>query len=513
MITHSTPSHTFTGCRGHHHHHHHHHNNNNNNNNNAHANNDTRTTTTMIPPFNHTRTTPTTATNTTTTHTCPRDTTTSALVPLQPPQVRTWDASAYMTDELRQSRIETGHDESCRSCSWSPDGTMVASGSDDRSLRVWSTDAGQKITVFRDHDDWVNSIAWSPDSGKIVSGCGDGVVRVWSVREDRLLFELKGHKDWVEAVAWSSDGMHIASGAFERDPTIIIWDAVKGAQLFTCRGHEDRLLSLDFHPDGDALVSGAADNTARVWRVSSGDQERVLATMTSCVNAVRFCHTGVMVAVGCSDGSVSVFEFFSGDKLFYFQHDKHWIYCLAWSPMDTHIVAGSEDHTVRLTELTDFPAGTESDDDDDDDDASTAMHLLNVPNGRGSNRPFVPGFQLDSPVFSVSWNEDEGLICGCASGRLIQLSVCVKKGRRSTLAWEKSFRRTKKMSKSFRVSSHFSETSSVASPPKDPSSRPMTVHPPVEVPLDLGEGSADTKPPKSPLPLPRKVKSSICTLL
>lgn len=365
------------------------------------------------------------------------------------------------------------------------------------------------------------------------------MVRVYSVKEERLLFTLEGHTDWAEVVAWSSDGLHIASGAFEKDASIIIWNAVKGTELLACKGHTDRVLALDFHPDGDALVSGGSDGSARVWRVSSADCERTLATFPSEVNSAVFCHTGVMVALGCADGAVYVYEFFSGDQLFFFQHDKHWVYSLAWSPLDTHIVAGSEDHTVRLTELAQFPTGTDS-----DSEGSVVMRGANgTQNGSSA---FVPGFQLDSPVFSVSWHEEQGLICGCASGRLVQLSVVIEKGRRSTLAWAKSFRRTKRFSKSFRFMSGMSEddgndeddgvaeeddgnedivladaaprqsteqSTRPSSMVSNMSTRPLTVHPPIEVPVVTDDEINGTKRSLRVQPASVKSKSSVCALL
>ena len=83
-------------------------------------------------------------------------------------------------------------------------------------------------------------------------------------------------------------------------------------------------------------------------------------------------------------------------------------------------MAGSEDHTVRLTELAQFPTGTDS-----DSEGSVVMRGANgTQNGSSA---FVPGFQLDSPVFSVSWHEEQVSHCVCMSVVSVMpvMSVCV----------------------------------------------------------------------------------------
>eukprot|EP00056_Hartaetosiga_gracilis_P000252 m.36990 g.36990 ORF g.36990 m.36990 type:complete len:716 (+) comp10128_c0_seq2:103-2250(+) len=351
--------------------------------------------------------------------------------------VRIWDTNSVMPDDIRKSRIESGHEDSCRACCWSPEGLYVASGSDDKSVRVWGTNDGKRIASFREHGDWVNSIAWNPAGTKLVTGCGDGVVRVWNIEEGKLEREMKGHKDWVEAVAWCSDGFHIASGSFEKDAAVIIWNSVDGSIVHTCLGHDDRVQAVEFHPDGNVLLSGSCDHTLRAWDVTTGCPIKTIK-VESIVNDVKFSHTGALVAAACNDGTISIFEYFTSERLHLYKCHDSWVYSVAWSPLDTHIISGSEDKTVRVIELEGDAMDGMSD--------ITEGESVDLSEQKDPNTPTVPstlsGFFLDSPVFCVSWHEEEGVICSCASGRLVQLSVSIKRGRKSIMTWQQSFRKT-----------------------------------------------------------------------
>eukprot|EP00055_Hartaetosiga_balthica_P008105 m.29097 g.29097 ORF g.29097 m.29097 type:complete len:707 (-) comp6121_c1_seq1:3388-5508(-) len=415
--------------------------------------------------------------------------------------VRIWDTNNVMPDDIRKSRIESGHEDSCRACCWSPDGSFVASGSDDKSIRVWDTNNGQRITTFRDHGDWVNSIAWNPAGSKIVTGCGDGIVRVWDIETDSLSMELKGHEDWVEAVAWCSDGLHIASGSFEKDSAVIIWNSYDGTIVHKCLGHSDRVQAVDFHPDGNVLMSGSCDNTLRAWDVTSGDHIKTIK-VESIVNDVKFSQTGALVAAACNDGTISIFEYLMGERLHFYKCHDSWVYSIAWGPLDTHIMTGSEDMTVRIIELEDI----------DGDMFSDLGESTAEVNEGDPNTPVVPssmsGFFLDSPVFCVSWHEDEGAICSCASGRMVQLSVSVRKGRKSMLAWQQSFRKTMV----FKKHSSFGDESNLQRKGSTPE---LLVHNAIEVGeiSELAIVNSKKKQQNKRLNGSKPVQSSMCTLL
>ena len=81
----------------------------------------------------------------------------------------------------------------------------------------------------------VNSVAFSPDGQRLASGSGDKTVKIWDSATGKELFALKGHADPVTSVAFSPDGQRLASGS--RDQTVKIWDSATGKELFALKGH------------------------------------------------------------------------------------------------------------------------------------------------------------------------------------------------------------------------------------------------------------------------------------
>jgi WD40 repeat protein len=91
--------------------------------------------------------------------------------------------------------------------SWSPDGTFIASGSFDKTVRIWSALTGETRLVYRGHTDQVNSVNWSPD-GKSIASSGDRTVQVWDAKTGRLLLK---NANQVYGTTWSLNRPVIAS--------------------------------------------------------------------------------------------------------------------------------------------------------------------------------------------------------------------------------------------------------------------------------------------------------------
>ncbi len=198
-----------------------------------------------------------------------------------------------------------GHQGWVWSISVSRDGTLLASASDDNTVRVWTT-SGVPRLVLDKNTTGVRAVALSPDGKLVAAALEDKTVRIWGVEDGELLYILVGHTAWVRCLAFSPDGSLLASGSF--DKTVRLWNVSDGKLLQTMKGHTASVLGVAFSPDGTKLASGSVDQTVRLWRVSDGTLLNILQGHTDFVYAVAFSPDGKTLASGGADNTVCLWD-------------------------------------------------------------------------------------------------------------------------------------------------------------------------------------------------------------
>ena len=106
-------------------------------------------------------------------------------------------------------------------------------------------------------------VGFFPDGALLASGSFDKTVRLWGVSDGKLLHTLEGHTASVLGVAFSPDGRTLASGSV--DETVRLWQVTDGSPIRVLQGHADFVYAVAFSPDGKTLASGGADNAVRLW--------------------------------------------------------------------------------------------------------------------------------------------------------------------------------------------------------------------------------------------------------
>src|SRR6266849_5779704 len=255
--------------------------------------------------------------------------------------VRVWDASSGHT-LLTYSR----HTDAVTSVAWSPDGKRLASASADKTVRVWNASSGHTLLTYSRHTDFVESVAWSPDGKHLASASEDRTVQVWEASSGTTLLTYKGHTNGVSSVAWSPHGTRLASAS--QDKTVRVWDASSGQALLTYTEHTEAVTSVAWSPDGTRLASASWDKTVQVWDASTGERLLTYRGHTNLVLAVEWSPDGTRIASAGSDSTVQVWDATSGKRTLTYRGHSGTVEAVAWSPDGTHIASGSFDHTVRV---------------------------------------------------------------------------------------------------------------------------------------------------------------------
>ncbi|WAO93446.1 Vegetative incompatibility protein HET-E-1 [Fusarium falciforme] len=239
-----------------------------------------------------------------------------------------------------------GHDESVNSVAFSADGQRLASGSGDRTVKVWDAATGACIRTLEGHGGWVTSVAFSADDQRLASGSIDWTVKVWDAATGACVRTLEGHSGWVDSVAFSADGQRLASGSGDR--TVKVWDAATGACLQTLEGHSDWVTSVAFSTDGQRLASGSRDRAVKVWDAATGACVQTLKGLSDWVTSVAFSADGQRLASGSRDRTVMVWDAATGACVETLKSHGNTVTSVAFSADGQRLASGSIDNTVKV---------------------------------------------------------------------------------------------------------------------------------------------------------------------
>ncbi|MBD2561570.1 MULTISPECIES: WD40 domain-containing protein [Nostoc] len=250
-----------------------------------------------------------------------------------------------------------GHQGAVKSVKFSPDGYILASGSEDGSIILWQRDpkdASWRIyKTFQAHTASVWGIAFSRDGQTIASASWDTKVKVWQ-RDGQLLRTFQNYTKGFREVAFSPDGQTIAAGSF--DGTVKLWRRdTSGWQnaktLQPLQGHTSWVLGVAFSPDGKIIVSVSEDTTVKLWqRDSTHGSYRLYKTLkghSAGVSGVAFSPNGQTIASASLDKTIKLWDIDGIEQRTFRGHSAS-VWGATFSPDGSFIASAGAENFVRL---------------------------------------------------------------------------------------------------------------------------------------------------------------------
>lgn len=241
-----------------------------------------------------------------------------------------------------------GHAGDVSSIAFSPDGQLLASGSNDRTIRLWDIETGAALQTMEEHSSIVHCVAFAPNKQHIASASSDKTVRLWNVNSG-IVRTLKGHSDTVSSVAFSPDGQQLASASWDR--TVRLWELKNETTLKILRGHFALITTVAFSPDSQQLASASDDTRVILWEPKREETVQNLDGQSARVHCIAFSPNGRQLASGSDDGTVGLWDTATGAELCDLKGHSREITFVTFSSDGQKLASSSDDRSIRLWDL------------------------------------------------------------------------------------------------------------------------------------------------------------------
>lgn len=258
------------------------------------------------------------------------------------------------------TRTLSAHTGPITTLATSPDGLWIASGSTDKSVKLWSLETGDLLHTLGNgglfgngHGDRLSALAFTHDSIELLSTSDDGTIKQWDLATQTLIRTIDGH-DWlVSAIALSQHAPIFATGG--GDGRINLWNLETGEQIASLGKHRDRISALLLSPDGHTLISASYDKTIRLWNLRTDGLIGTLRAHTDRITSLAITPDWQSLISAGADKTLRFWDLNRMAQTRPVVAHKDTITTLALSPAGTILASGSDDNTIKLWPLTRHP--------------------------------------------------------------------------------------------------------------------------------------------------------------
>ncbi|CEI94844.1 Putative Nuclear distribution protein PAC1 [Rhizopus microsporus] len=265
----------------------------------------------------------------------------------------------------------TGHRSPITCVVFHPVYQILASSSEDTTIKIWDFETGEFERTLKGHTKSVQKIAFDPKGNYLVSCSADLTIKVWDVNSDyKCIKTLYGHDHSVSSVAYLPSGDIIVSSS--RDRTIKLWDASSGYCTKTLTGHLDWVRSVVPSEDGKYLLTASNDQTARLWDIQTGESKMEFRGHEHVLECAIFAPTnsyqyiqeligdenkatkdplpGQFIITGSRDKTIKLWNS-NGQLLHTLVGHDNWVRGLVVHPNGKYLLSASDDKTIKIWDL------------------------------------------------------------------------------------------------------------------------------------------------------------------
>jgi WD40 repeat protein len=251
-----------------------------------------------------------------------------------------------------------GHTAPIASFDISPDGSLLATGSEDDTAKIWDTE-GNELATLAGHEAQVTFVKFTPDGKRLITGSEDGSAKIWDT-EGNELANLEGHDGSLTSIAMRPDGRQFTTTG--TDGLAIMWniDGTKRAEV----KHNGPVLGAIYDPSGDTLATVSSDGELSIWETESGKTFGHFSSVNG-IRSAAFSPDGELLATTDDNFNVQLWYIFKPMRSKSLPCHDGPVTTLAFSPAGDKLASTSEDSTVcvwDVTNLASLPATFEGHD-------------------------------------------------------------------------------------------------------------------------------------------------------